>query len=463
LVSRTNRDKRRAKQKERLRRRGTGGDTTGRSAFGLPPTPSTAEMVAMLISAAIEAAGEGYAEGVRRCADALADPEATGEWALAVERGLHRTLASTVSALWRGGWQPADVARWAVREFGPRHARLAGDAMAAELRSYAAATVDETFHAQLAALDARVWWGSDDSYLAAFAGRERIELPAAVLVALQVICLLTGAPVLPVLCPPPGSARQGSLAARPGVNAADEKILARVRALLAKAESTNFPSEAEAFTAGAQKLMARHSIDYALLAHRTGVHDRPTGRRIAIDNPYENPKAALLNVIAGANRCRMVWSKEFGFGTVLGFPGALAAVEVLFTSLLVQATAAMTQAGSQQAAYGRARSRSFRQSFLAAYASRIGQRLDTASREAVQEAVQEAAATAGSDQSLLPVLADRDQRVDEAMAEMFPRTTETAVGRSYDAAGWASGTAAADRAQLSGHRQVAAGTAAGGH
>ena len=37
----------------------------------------------------------------------------------------------------------------------------------------------------------------------------------------------------------------------------DEKVLGRVRALLAKAESTTFPEEAEALTAKAQELMAR--------------------------------------------------------------------------------------------------------------------------------------------------------------------------------------------------------------
>jgi hypothetical protein len=41
----------------------------------------------------------------------------------------------------------------------------------------------------------------------------------------------------------------------------DQRMLDRVRALLAKAESTDFPQEADAFTARAQELMARHRID----------------------------------------------------------------------------------------------------------------------------------------------------------------------------------------------------------
>ena len=41
----------------------------------------------------------------------------------------------------------------------------------------------------------------------------------------------------------------------------DEKKLSRVRALLAKAESSSFPEEAEALSAKAQELMTRHALD----------------------------------------------------------------------------------------------------------------------------------------------------------------------------------------------------------
>lgn len=70
---------------------------------------------------------------------------------------------------------------------------------------------------------------------------------------------------------------------------------------------------------------------------------------------------------------------------VLGrrLPSDLDAVELLFTSLLVQATTAMLAAGSRQDAHGRSRTRSFRQSFLAAYAQRIGERLASILRPAV--------------------------------------------------------------------------------
>ena len=93
--------------------------------------------------------------------------------------------------------------------------------------------------------------------------------------------------------------------------------------------------------------MAKYSIDHALLAAETGRTEEPGGRRIAVDNPYEAPKASLLQTVAQANRCRVVWSKELGLVTVIGFPADLDAVELLFTSLLVQANSAMLRAGGE--------------------------------------------------------------------------------------------------------------------
>src|SRR5260370_42461587 len=72
--------------------------------------------------------------------------------------------------------------------------------------------------------------------------------------------------VLDGLCPIPGTARRDTAnsATKPS-HKVDQRMLDRVRGLLANAESTEFPEEAEALTSRAQELMARHSIDDALL------------------------------------------------------------------------------------------------------------------------------------------------------------------------------------------------------
>jgi hypothetical protein len=102
----------------------------------------------------------------------------------------------------------------------------------------------------------------------------------------------------------------------------------------------------------------------------------------------------------------------------------------LFASLLVQATHAMTGASS--------RTRSFRQSFLAAYATRIGQRLAEVTEQAERERA-----------TLVPLLARREAEVTDVLDHHFPPAKRVdrrvSVG---DRAGWASGTAAADRADL---------------
>ncbi|MFC0864260.1 DUF2786 domain-containing protein [Sphaerimonospora cavernae] len=436
-MGKANRERRRAKEKERKRRRQGPSDQTG-DAWGFPgwrPQPSAEEIVAGLLSAALDARLDGDDGQFSRYAAALAETPA--ELRPAVDRMLLGVLNQNVTFAWRNGWQPTDVIRLVGRELGARHVRLATDAIASEMCAYAPATVDERWLDQLAALDAKVWWQRDDEYL-----REDGDRLGMVTCALQVISLLAGLPRLERLCPLPGTARR---TARPAGRAVDERMLARVRALLAKAESTEFEAEAETFTAAAQSLMSRYSIDAALLAAETedrSAADGPEGRRLGIDAPYEAPKAVLLDVIAKANHCRSVWSRRLGFATVLGFPADLAAVEVLFTSLLVQATTAMRLAGSRRDVLGRSRTRSFRQSFLAAYAQRIGERLS----EVAGEAVRQAAAETGKD--LLPVLAARDRVVEEKVEKMFPDLNMVGAGSINNREGWLSGRAAADQAVL---------------
>ena len=202
--------------------------------------------------------------------------------------------------------------------------------------------------------------------------------------------------------------------------------------------------------------MTKYSIDQALLAASSGREDQPAGRRIAVDNPYEMPKTSLLQAVAVANRCRVVWLKDVGLATVVGFEADLDAVEVLFTSLLVQADTAMLRAGSKQDAYGASRTRAFRQSFLVSYAIRIGERLAETAEHTTQEAAAERAAAAGGTapqaraRTLVPFLAARRQAVDDAVDEIFDGAVLRGRPlRVTDADGWVSGiVAAADLASL---------------
>ncbi len=354
-----------------------------------------------------------------------ADPASDGE--------LLRRGEEFVRRAWERGWLPADLVRVVRRELDEHGAALAAGLITSEVRRYE--RLPPRWQSQLDELPPPPQPGRPDrfSYASAFLGLCR---------------LLLRLPAIEPVGPPPGAPRDG-LSLPPAHD--EPRMLTRIRALLAKAEATGFPEEAEALTTKAQELMARHSIDEALLAARTHSDRVPGACRIGVDAPYETAKAILLDAVASANRCRAVWNSDLGFSTVVGFEPDLEAVELLHTSLLVQGTAAMTGAEAGQRAGGRKRTKTFRQSFLMAYAQRLGRRLAEGTARATAEAGAEGAAAGPStatDPGLLPVLAARDMAVTDTAERMFPQTTTTRVRGAVDPDGWTHGTAAADRARM---------------
>jgi Protein of unknown function (DUF2786) len=299
---------------------------------------------------------------------------------------------------------------------------------------------------QLDEIGAILRWSPADDHLAHFAEERDLSREALLRMAFELMVTLHHLPAIPLLVPPPSrwdhaAALDAALSWRHEARPTDIRHLERIRALLAKAESTEFPEEADALTSKAQELMTRHAIDDALLvAHDAGrtSAEQPTATRIGIDDPYAEAKATLLAVIGEASRCRAVWSKNFGFSTVFGYPGDLVSVELLYTSLLLQARNAMVRAGDRGK---RARSRSFRQSFLRGFAIRIGERLEDAAGAAVAVAVDEQ----GS--AFLPVFAERSGRVEDLRNEAFPEFAERRITMG-DWSGWVSGVAAADVAVI---------------
>jgi len=461
---------------------------TGRQEPGRSGAESSLhELVESALGAVLYAPAEHYDLALDQGASRLSEPAArwpqTGRTVLVVTNAL-------LARLWRAGWQPADLVRAVRRELTPRHVRLAVDLLAAEARSYAAAALDPRWSGQLRELEAATWWGEDDGFLPGVAARERADRFAVATLLLELFRLIGRLPPITLLAPPPGSTGERVLSGPVGGGGSEPRMLGRIRALLAKAESTDFPEEAEALTAKAQQLMAQHSIDEALLAAGAGGGQEPGACRIGVDNPYEAPKAVLLDAVAEANRARAVWSKDLGFCTVVGFPADLEAVELLYTSLLVQATGAMNSAGGRggngregargqervtagrgpaargggPAADGGARTKSFRQSFLIAYASRIRERLAEATAQVTEEALAgerqagrggaEDRLAAGSELALLPVLAAREEAVQESTERMFPTLKAGRAVRANDYEGWTQGRAAADRARLHGQSEA---------
>ncbi|MDP9074500.1 MAG: DUF2786 domain-containing protein [Actinomycetota bacterium] len=355
---------------------------------------------------------------------------------------------------WTSGWQPLDIQRVTAQQLGAAHADLAATAIASEARTSAGpgVAVPDRWRAQLSQVGAAVWWDTARAnFVDHWAGRRDHGMYGALAIGLELLGMLSRLPKLPCLMPGPASwgRATGASATGASVRKVDARVLAKVRALLAKAESTTFEEEADSLTAKAQELMARYAIDQAMV-HDADPDERPTGQRVWIDNPYAPAKSHLLAAVAAANRCRTVWFDRFSFSNVMGFPVDLEVVEVLYTSLLVQATRAMTAAGSVRDGGGRSRTRSFRQSFLISFASRIGERL----REATDSAAVEAGQVHGA--NLLPVLAGRGAAVDDAVTEKFPHVVFRAHSVS-NYAGWVAGRVAADQARLGPEQALASG------
>ncbi|MEU6290790.1 DUF2786 domain-containing protein [Streptomyces sp. NPDC046988] len=372
------------------------------------------------VDRAFEAALYDTAEHALDTAASLlaADPAADAE--------LARRGEEFVATAWRRGWQPADLVRIVRRELDDVHVRL----VAALIR--AQAPHDRPRGPRWAAQLDAVPDGTAPSRT------DRFSHATAVL---ELYRLLLRLPTLEPL-------DAGETGRPPRENRPESRALARIRALLAKAEATGYPEEAEALSAKAQELMARHSVDEALLSAHAPSPDAPGACRIGVEAPYEQAKAVLLDAVADANHCRAVWNEPLGFSTVVGFEADLEAVELLYTSLLVQAESAMARAEAAQRAGGRKRTKTFRQSFLAAYAHRAGTRL-----RAAAEAVAAEAGSAG-DVDLLPVLASRDVAVTDRLERMFPETTTTRLRGAGDAAGWTEGTRAADQAEVGRRRPL---------
>ncbi len=221
-----------------------------------------------------------------------------------------------------------------------------------------------------------------------------------------------------------------------------DKMLNRVQALLAKAESTTYPDEAAALVAKAQELMTRYAIDDELAHRRTQNGSKPIIRSFVIVDPYRSAKRSLLAAVAGANDVRVITGYQ-GSISLVGFASDVDVTEVLFASLLVQATREMHVAA---ASGDGGRLRAFRHAFLISYGTRIGARL----MEAKRASISDAEATTG--QSLVPVFARRGTEVESFLKESFPalRTRRTTLSHG---GGWVAGRAAADRADI-GHRGI---------
>lgn len=228
-----------------------------------------------------------------------------------------------------------------------------------------------------------------------------------------------------------------------------DKILERIRGLLAHGETVNISQEeAESYIIKAQELMTKYAIDEML------VRDKNTDQIITADffmvSPYARAKVNAFAQIARVYNCKCVQSRRLGInpkngkhgmhGWVTGYESDIQQLSVMFTSLLIQSTSAMMKADK-----GSTHGKSFRQGFIVGYFDHVYWLLKEQRKNVIDEKKQ-------TTSDLLPVLMDRDRLVSEAYKERWPKLIKVS-GDSYGSSnGWASGRSAARNADLNNPR-----------
>ena len=224
-----------------------------------------------------------------------------------------------------------------------------------------------------------------------------------------------------------------------------EKKLEQARNLLAKAESTEFPDEAELLTAKAGEILAKFRIDAAMLAAKADKRELPVDKVMYFEDPYAKQHMYLYfhilkafggDAIVISHPRRNSKEKIHGIKLhVFAFEADLLAVDVLYTSLYQQA---VTQA-NRVPKYEHAKT--YKVSFWSAFNSRIYARLTEANCDAAEEDK-----TPGTDL----VLHNRSLDIKAAMADKYKpaRVSKYSTSKAHSAVGYAAGKNAADRANL---------------
>lgn len=181
----------------------------------------------------------------------------------------------------------------------------------------------------------------------------------------------------------------------------DDRMLARIAALLRQAEGTDNAHEAEAFMAAAQRLATATSIDLAVArahsATRTAAQS-PTQRTITIGEPGTRglrTYVQLFAVIASANDVRCDVASNSAFVYAYGFAEDIDASHALYASLVVQ----MVRSCDAYLSTGEHRPTptiTARLNFQLAFGARVGQRLAQAREEVQREATKSRSAAPGT-------------------------------------------------------------------
>lgn len=196
----------------------------------------------------------------------------------------------------------------------------------------------------------------------------------------------------------------------------DEAKLRKIRALLDRAAHENTPqAEAEAATAKAMELMAEYGISEAMVDAAGPRKDEIVTRRFGLSRPYTYEKMTLLANLGYALRCQSMTTRfgsVYDSVTLVGYASDIERVDMLFTSLLLQATRDLMRA---KVPYYE-NTTTFRKNWLTGFTTTACSRVRAIERAAVRD--HDRASSTGSAEL---VLADRSALVKRAYEDQFPK------------------------------------------
>jgi hypothetical protein len=191
----------------------------------------------------------------------------------------------------------------------------------------------------------------------------------------------------------------------------DDKMLARIAALLRQAEGTDNAHEADAFMTAAQRLATAASIDLAVArshASNRSAAQAPTQRTITIGTAGTRglrTYVQLFVLIASANDVRCDVASNSTFVYAYGFTEDIDATHALYAGLVVQ----MVRASDNYLASGAHRPTptiTARLNFQLAFGVRVGQRLSEAREQTRSEVTKDRGRSPGT------AIALRDKEVE---------------------------------------------------
>ena len=190
----------------------------------------------------------------------------------------------------------------------------------------------------------------------------------------------------------------------------NEAMMNKIRALLAKAESTDYAEEASTYLDKATELMAQYRIDEATLIASGEAAADPIEKRTLTVTGYRACKDTLIVHVVQAFNSHVIRLNNKTYGLV-GSKSDLDMAVALFTSLELQ----LDRELFARTGYDTGSTRSLRANFAKGWVSTVGKRVT----DRYAEQAEEAESTASTGTAL--VLRDRNAEVEDKFTEWYNR------------------------------------------